>query len=261
MSTDTKIQQWKTEIQENGFSEIKNIQLILWNTGICLAGYNKEQKFVYAQADFFKEKWSIKSLQHFIENTPLLSGTEPITHIWIAEERNLLVPKKLFNQNEAENWLQKLHFIDEREQINFNYIATPPSYTVYPIHSKVIAIFNDYYPDAQIEFLGAAFWKGKNKNANISLVLLNDYAIISAFKSQGLQNHLQFNFENADDIVYKIGSVANHCDIIQDNILLNISGIGENYTKLKDELNYFFKFQETENATNDYVNLFQSIAI
>lgn len=261
MSAETTIQHWKTEIHEGGLSEIKHIHLILWNTGICIAGYNKEQKFVYAQANIFKEKWAFQNIEHFVENTPLLSGAEPVAHIWIADERNILVPKKLFNQNEAELWLEKLHFIDQQELITFNYVTHPSVYIVFPVHQKIMALINDYYPDALIEFLGGNFWHNKHKVANVSLTVLDNYAIVSLFKNQALKNHIQFNFDTIEDIVHKIGSLALHYDIQQDNIVLDTKGIGNNYPALKEELQLYFNLSQSTSIAEDGNLLFQSLVL
>jgi|GEM_PF-818855 len=251
---------WQYEAEENAITTILEMQLLLWQKGMCVAGYNAEGIPQKVKTFFFPKDWDLEFMEHIFVNDPLFAGEEPFTQIWLAEERIILVPEQLYVKDYADEWFRKFHFLDADELL-FHDDLNPAldAQIIFPIPENLKELLHQYMKDAQLNALSkiALSLSSETQGNLIKIINLPKVVLLSLQENGKNILHQVCCYENAENIIYKIAVILQEKDLTQDEIKISISGIAPFYNNILDELRNFFPiidpFENTTAASLDFL--------
>lgn len=235
---------WNYNTHEDPLTNIHTLHLILWNKGLCIAGYDIARTVLSIKVFAFEKAWDTEQIETIFINEPLVAGPQPVTHIWIADERNFLIPDALFNQEVAPEWLQQFHFVETAESILYSTVQQPiMAQVAFPVNNKLGAIFNKYFQEAEVNSITAPALLVASLGTQqyyADIICLSKTLILTIFQNGQLVSHQVSTYDSAEDIVYKIGAVTAAQAPAAKEVAIHLSGHATGITEMGKELNNYF---------------------
>lgn len=250
-----------------GFSdtELSDIYLLLWRGGASVAGFKPNGEPGMVQTYLTKERPDIFWLKELANDDILLKHhPKKVKKIWFSEERNLLIPNSLFEDNLAESWLRKFHHLSPDELLlSFEFNSSLEAKIIFPIAESVKAFLSDTFTKASFSPVSQlAFQSAQNKdNAALQLICLPREVIITLSQNGHFVYHLVYPYENPQNIVYKIALILEEKDINQQQISeISFSGIAPFWNNILTEIPPYFPLKiEGEDSTGITLNFLKKL--
>lgn len=207
-------------------TNIETVHLVIWDKGLCVAGYDLEGNVLTAKVYSFTY-WNIAAIESIFVNEPLVAGPQPVTHIWIAEERNLVVPQHLYTLEAAIQWLNQFHFIEAGETIHATIVHQQLQATVvYPLQDKLQALLQKYFAEGKTDAIsGMILCQETFIGQDTADIIFLDKKVVLTMRCKGkLVTHLTTEPDGINDLVYRIASICREYDIKQDSLKVTLSG-------------------------------------
>lgn len=235
---------WNYNTHEDPLTNIHTLHLVLWNKGLCIAGYDIERTVLSIKVFGFEKTWDTEQIEAIFVNEPLVAGPQPVTHIWIADERNFLIPDALFNQEAAAEWLQQFHFVETAESILYSTIQQPiMAQAAFPVNNKLGAIFNKYFQEAEVNAISAAALlvaAPGTRKYYADIICINKTLVLTIFEKGVLVNHQVSVYDSLEDILYKIGAVTAEQAPGSEEVDIHLSGYATTIREMGQELLTYF---------------------
>ena len=226
-------------MHDDPLTNIETLHLLIWEQGLCIAGYGPDESVLTTKVYVF-QKDDIHAVESIFMNEPLVAGPQPVTRIWIADERNMIIPQHLFNEEAAAEWLGKFHFISQGESVQSTTLKQPIS-IVYPIANDLSALLRKYFPEGKMNALSAVLLQQEisSENNTLDLVFLKETIALTLRKKGKLISHQIEAYSDINNLIYKIASISKDYEIAQEELKVSLSGfcIEENAT---NELKAFY---------------------
>jgi len=212
-------------MHDDPLTNIETLHVLIWDQGLSIAGYDADCNVLTAKVYTFAKGDSHAVVSIFM-NEPLVAGPQPVTHIWIAESRNILIPQHLFHEDAAGLWLEKFHFIAPDEIIRTTTIKQPALSIAYPVSNDLIVLLQKNFPEGKIESLsGMLLQQNIAADSNAAdIVFMNETAALTIYQKGKLIAHHIVTFEDINNLVYKIASICRDYSIKQEDLKVSISG-------------------------------------
>ncbi len=235
---------WNYNTHTDPLTNIHTLHLVLWNKGLCIAGYDIECTVLAVKVFSFAKAWDTDQVEAIFVNEPMVAGPQPVTHIWIADERNFLIPDALFNQETAPGWMQQFHFVETSESVLYSAVASPvPAQVAFPVGNKLGAMFNKYFQEAVVNAITAPALlapAGKGQAYLADVICLAGTTILSMYRKGQLVNHQVSTFDSVEDMVYKIGAATAGTVPKAEEIAVHLSGYAPAITEIGETLKAYF---------------------
>lgn len=239
---------WQFENGNNNLHAVSFIHIVIWHKGIAIIGFAENKEVINARYFLFEKSMSADDAAALIIDEPLLGGDEPVTHIWLCHPSLLIVPKQLYKEELAINWMQELHFIAHDEHVITLPVLKPASYILFPIASSLHDTISKLFPSAIIDnLINASFSDNAQKNMTVSV--LPNCASIATFDTKNLLHYTVFDFDNIDTIIYKITQIASEHHIDQAQLKIDIIGFGPDKDLLYDALQSLISIENKPEST------------
>lgn len=213
-------------MHDDPLTNIETLHLVLWKKGLCIAGFDSN-KNVLTTKIYNAVNWDISVMESVFINEPLVAGPQHITHIWVAEERNMIVPVHLFEPSAAKQWLQTLHFVEEGESVIHTQISNAVNaHIAFPLQNKLIDMLYKYFGEGVVGALPAALLCQSQPvtGDSLDITVLDHTYIFSIFQKGKLLAHQVSDHIGFNDFIYKIASICHDNGIAQDQLKVSFSG-------------------------------------
>jgi len=120
-TTDTREQVYNVREDDQLSSGVALVTCVLAQREIYIAGFsiNKELLTIhYSDYSSNKPVWELDFFEQLFASEPLLAVREKVRGIFVASNRNLIVPDELYSETAAAGWLRKLHFVERQEALS-----------------------------------------------------------------------------------------------------------------------------------------------
>jgi len=228
-------------LHQDPLNNIETIHLVMWNNGLCIAGFDAEQNLLVAKV-YNSTNWNVQVVEAIFVNEPLVAGPQHVTHIWLAEPRQLIVPQHLYEPEAARQWLKELHFVEEGESIlDATVFANLNASLVFSVQNKWIDMFYKFFAEAKISALSKTLLcqPVEEKENTIDIVVLDHTALISVYLQGKLLSHQVIDNVDVQNLVYKIASICKDNGIKQNELSATLSGLCV-VDNMKEELRAYF---------------------
>lgn len=212
-------------MHDDPLTNIETLHLLIWEQGLCIAGYGPDESVLTTKVYVFP-KGDIHAVESIFMNEPLVAGPQPITRAWIADERNMIVPQHLFNEEAAANWLNKFHFISYNESIQSTTLKQPIS-IAYPLSNDLSALLRKYFPEGKVNALSGVLLQQEisSENDTLELVFLKETIALTLRKKGKLITHQIEAYTDIHNLVYKVASISKDNEIAQEHLKVSVSGL------------------------------------
>ncbi len=214
-------------MHDDPLTNIETLHIVLWDKGLCIAGYDQECNVLTAKV-YSYSNWNIAAIESVFVNEPLVAGPQPVTHIWLADERTMIVPKHLYEEKAAEAWLRRFHFIEAGEQVRATAAGEGLAAVIcYPIQEKLLALTQKYFAEGKVGTLSGIIpgQDAANGKDSADLTFLGEKVLLTIYKQGNLQLHQVTEAAPVNNLVYKIGSICQEMSIVQEELQLSVSGL------------------------------------
>jgi hypothetical protein len=254
---------WLYTAEENAITEITSLQLIIWQKGFSICGFSETGIPQEIKTFLFREDWDLEMMEQIFINDPLFAGPEPFTHVWLAEQRNILIPDHFYDVDYSGEWIRKFHFL-ESDEIIFTGSMAPflEAQIVFPVREKLKTLLEHYMEEAKINALsGVALSEAKPANTSlIELINLPKVILLSLQHNGKFNLHQVSAYDNTEDIIYNIALILQEKDLNQDQVNIELSGIAPFWNNILEELPaYFNQIEIPADTTLITLNFFKKL--
>ncbi|HTO16200.1 MAG TPA: DUF3822 family protein [Edaphocola sp.] len=218
-------------------------ELIIWNSGCCVYTYS-EEGVLETQVYQSEKNWDAPFFEKIFLNEAMGSNSHKIKRVWIADERSLIIPDKLYLGEESKLWLKRLHHIEADDEIFANKIPEIETHIVYAYNRVIASLMKKYFNHLEVSSLSrfslSNLKQFKSDNSIASLILLQNTALLSITNAGKLLAHQTFEFETVENIVYKIALIAEKNDFDPMMVQFNVAGIIDSVEELALDLRSYF---------------------
>lgn len=214
-------------MHDDPLTNIETLHLVIWDKGLCIAGYDLEGNVLTTKVYNFAA-WDIGAIESVFINEPLVAGPQPVTHIWIAEERNITVPQHLYQTAAAEEWLRKFHFVEAGETVHSTTISQHLQATVvYPLADKLEVLIHKYFAEGRTDAIsGMLLCQESPAGQDTADITFLDKKVVLTVRSNGkLLNHQITEAGDINNVVYKIAVICGANGLKQDELRVSLSGL------------------------------------
>lgn len=213
-------------MHDDPLTNIETLHLVIWDKGLCVAGYDLQGNVLTSKVYSFSH-WNIAAIESVFINEPLVAGPQPVTHIWIAEERSLIVPQHLYTLEAAMQWLLQFHFIEAGETIHATTVRQQLQATiVYPLQDKLHTLLQKYFAEGRIDAISGMILCQETLigQDTADLTFLDKKAVLTIRSKGKLVSHQVTEATDINNLVYKIASICEEHNIKQDELKVSLSG-------------------------------------
>lgn len=191
----------------------------------------------------FDNKLADKSIsekaESMIKEDLFLSKNYKAVYFSLITHKSTLVPNELFNRNNIKQYFTFNHYLDDYEELHFNFIEGINAYNIFAVPSDLTTLLVNKFPEIIFvhqnnTIISDIVERAKKKKYKMPLVSINvnqnlfDIAIYKDDKFVLLNSYL-FNDEN--DLVYYVMNTLTQFDIKPAKSYINLSGFVEKNTK------------------------------
>lgn len=214
-------------MHDDPLTNIETLHLVIWDKGLCVAGYDPEGQVLTTKI-YNYAAWDIHAIESVFINEPLVAGPQPVTHIWIAEERHIIVPQHIYNPEAAAQWLRTFHFIETGETVR----ATPvrqqlQATVVFPLSDKLQSLLQKYFAEGKTDAISGMILCQETLAGQdtADLTFLGSKVVLTMRSNGRLITHQVTEPGDIANLVYKIASICRDWNISQEELRVSISGL------------------------------------
>lgn len=256
---------WKYTLDEAPDKSLTDIHIVIWPGGLAIAGFDAEATPVWAETYLTREQPGAVWLQQLLaQQTILKSHAKKVRKIWLSEERNLLIPNSLYDNDYADSWIRKFHYLEPEEMLlHFDLPDNVSAKIVFPISENLKLALNDHFPNAGFRPLSQLVFSSINQTTNetIQMVSLPREIIFSLNHNGHYIFHLTFPYDTPQNVIYKLALVLEEKGMSQEQITeFSLTGIAPFWNNILEELSQFFPIKTTgENTTDITLNFLKTL--
>lgn len=203
---------YKLHNSDNLISQIAKIIILLMPRGVSVAGFSDRGDLLMIKNNEYKKslpQWIIDFYEHQFLNDQMLSAPHKVTSVFVAGDKNLLVPELLYKPHDSEEWLKRLHFVEANEVISTHHLREDKAYYLYAWPSAIKSLVNRYFTKTKIlPFATYQFYKPFKAECSMQMSLTADRVFATLYKNRELYWHQAFSYKSSEDIVYQVKHVA-----------------------------------------------------
>jgi len=242
----------------DNFSEdtISGIHLMIWSGGFSMAAFNGENTPLMVQTYLTRKRPDHLWMKELIRQDGFLKRhARKVSKVWLSEERNLLVPHDIYEENDAESWLRKFHYLSPDESLlHFNLEGVLGANILFPI-SEDLKVFLTYeFPKAVFAPLSRQAFLPDEKESPVGaqMVCLPREVILTLSHNGQFIYHLVYPYESPQNIIYKIALVLEEKGMSQEQVTaIRFSGIAPFWNNIIHELSPYFSLSVPSQDTTE----------
>lgn len=230
---------------------IHDYHLLVWEKGLSVIGYSTDGVVAECKTYIFTELWSFEEGKAVLHDAGILSHTQKVSHIWMTAPKHLIIPESLYEKGYANQWIRRFHFLEAEESL-FSISLKPAldAFVIFPIPERWQLLLKDHFKNARFNSLSQYTLHEKKKSDStglqLHLVNLPHLMTLSLMENDRFLSHHVFEYETAEQMIYKIALLLQEKEIAQEQIQLSIEGIAPFWNNLLEVLAQHFPLEKEE---------------
>ena len=101
-------------------SGVALVLCVLVQRGVFVAGFSITKELLtihYSEYSSTRPVWELDFFEQLFVTEPLLAVREKVKGVFLAGDKNLVVPDELYAAADAEAWLRKIHFVEHSDRV------------------------------------------------------------------------------------------------------------------------------------------------
>ena len=225
-------------------SRVALVICVLVPRGLCVAGFSITKELLTIQYKGYnknKPVWELDFFEHIFANEPILAIKEKIKGVFICSDKSLIVPNELYMEEEAQNWLKHIHYVEAGDVITSYPLADEKANYLHAVPLNIIELIKINFKNTEILPLSIYQFRNPHKQTlHLQCCLTGEQACISLHNNSQLLWQSIFNYACAEDIAYKINlyCLENNIDTAQLGVMCNGLSATE-YERINELTQYF----------------------
>lgn len=229
---------------DNISSRVALMICILVQRGLLIAGFSITKELLTIQYKGYNKNkpiWELDFFEHIFANEPMLAGKEKVKGVFICSDKNLVVPNELYMEEEAQNWLKHIHFIEVNDVITPYFLIDEKAYYLHAVPVNITELVKINFKHAEILPLSMYQFRNPHKQSmHLQCCLSSEQVCLSLHNNSQLLWHKVFNYTCAEDIAYTINlyCTENNIDPSGLNVMCNALSAAE-FERINELTQYF----------------------
>lgn len=209
LKTTANKQQYASPDTGNLMAGVKKVLITICPHSLAVSGIGDNGAILavrYSDYNNISTDWIIDFFEHQFLNEPLLNDANKVIAAFIGTEKNIVVPSSLYNAEAAEEWLNKVHLVENDDIVTSYPLGNDKAQYVYAWPLMIKDLLKRYFPKAKTYPLAAyQFSKPQGNNAIVDCCISTQEAFITIRNERGqLVWHEVSRYGLAEDIAYRI---------------------------------------------------------
>ncbi|MFT4060890.1 MAG: DUF3822 family protein [Edaphocola sp.] len=207
-------------------ASMDTVHLLLWHGVLGAVAYSAGGEPLCAH--FYDiDSCDAKGIKEIVLNEPLLADTQQVAKVWIASERNLLVPNELFEPEAAASWLATFQYVAVGEKVLQHPLTVIGAHAVFVAGQAYASLLATYFDKAAVQtFAPVILGNMPAKGFAANLYRLHGHTYVTIKNDGQLLCHRLLLHAALDDVYYLTMRVAAVHDIPQASVNLGCGGFG-----------------------------------
>lgn len=194
------------------------------------AGYGKERPI-----------WELDFFEQLFHQEPLLVRQEKITQVFVNTAANLMVPVELYEDREAEKWLNTIHLAEQNDSVEHHLLAKDDIQYLYIIPHGINELIKINCRNAVVRPLSAAQFTARGSQvSSLQCFLTAEQASVVLHAGNKLLWHRVFDYAAAEDIAYEVRLVCKEHNVNADKLVVAVSAASATEYAVANNLSQYF---------------------
>jgi hypothetical protein len=224
--------------------QVTRVICVIMPRALAVAGFNERGELLTIRHNDYKKTlppWILDFFEHQFINEPLLAAPHKITAAYIAGDKSMLVPDVLYNSEAAEKWMKQLQFVEGNELITPYHLQDDKAQYLYAWPSAMKSLLARYFAKGrEFPFAAYQFYKPAKIEYAALCTLTPELVYATLYHNGNLQWHQAFEYQNAEDIAYKLRLLCQQQDIDPSKINLQCTVIAKSLNGIMVGLSQYF---------------------
>lgn len=229
---------------ESLLSRIGMVICVLVQRGLFVAGYSSSKELLTIHFTGYRKTrpvWALDFFEHLFANEPLLAARDKVKGVFICSDKHLIVPDALYDENEAKNWLKRIHFIERTDVINVHHLEDDNANYLFAAPLNITELIKINFKKAPILPLAAYHFRdAQQKSLYLQCCVMNDQVCASLHNYSQLLWHRIFSYSCAEDIAYDIKHLCVENNISPSKITLMCDSLSAAEHPVLNQLSQYF---------------------
>jgi hypothetical protein len=203
----------------NLLSQVDKVFVCLSGNSMHVAGFSSSGEVLTIRChpfdgrpDFFERNFT---------NEPLLTHTGKVSHIFLTAPKQLLVPKAIYKEDAAAQWLNDLHFVGKDEVVHEYPLREDKAQYLFAVQLTARDILIRYFPKARIMPFAAHQFNKNYKTSQILQCTFTEYEVyLTLYKDRKLHWHKVHEYRTIEDVAYQIKLLCRQQDLDQEQLAI-----------------------------------------
>ena len=226
------------------FSQVARVICVIMPRALAVAGFSDKGDLLTIRYNDYKRSlppYILDFFEHQFINEPLLATPHKVTSAFIAGDKSMLVPDVLFNSETSEKWMRQLQFVEGNELITPYHLADDKAQYMYAWPAAVKSLISRYFAKAQeLPFASYQFYKPAKGEHSLLCSVTPEFAYATLYNNRNLIWHQAFDYQNAEDIAFKLHLLCKQNDIDSGKINIQATGISKSLNNTVQALSQYF---------------------
>jgi hypothetical protein len=228
---------------------------ILMRRGMWIGGYSDTKELLTIHFTGYNKNrpvWELDFFEQLFANEALLADKDKIKGVFICSEKNLIVPNELYDEHEAERWLGKIHFIDQKDVVLTHPVPQAKAKYVMAVPMNITELININFKKAVTLPFPAYQFPDLQKGApEIKCCITGEQVCATLYNHRQLLWHRVFDHASAQDIAYSIRHCCEENDVNVSALKVSIDATTGAEYEVAHELAQYFAGAHKGNAKNN----------
>ncbi|XZF13850.1 DUF3822 family protein [Chitinophagaceae bacterium MMS25-I14] len=245
---------YKAHESDTLMSEVTRVVCILMPRASLIAGLNTENEVCIIRSHSYGntyEAWHQDFFATMLTKDPLLGDLSILPSVFIAAEKQIIVPAALYDQQEAGNWLTSQFFVSPDELIHHCDAPADNAFIVYAQPAMADKLVKTYFNHAALLPVNIYQHCGTPAGDAVQCLITENEVFASLRRKGKLTWHQAFSYTNAEEIVYQLGLMCKQYNIKLVDLNLQCAATETSCMAIIQELATFFPHLRYDHVVTD----------
>jgi hypothetical protein len=223
---------------------LTHVICVIMQRGLWVAGFSSTKELLtihYTGYNRNKPVWELDFFEHLIVQEPLFTVREKVKAVFICDDKNMVIPNDLYDEDEAGNWIRRIHFIEPKDVVLSYPLEAENAQYLLAVPMGITELININFKKAIVAPLPIYhFAKTNSQGLYLQCCITNEQVCATLHNYSQLLWHKVFDYTCAEDIGYAIKLLCIENNISPSDISLNCNAISAaEYNVINDLSQYF----------------------
>jgi len=244
VNNNTYEQIYNVQEDESVMAGVALVVCVLVQRGMLVAGFNISKELLtlhYTGYNKNKPVWEINFFEYMFAQEPLFAVREKVKGVFVCSNKNLIIPDALYEENEAKNWVKRIHYIEQKDVIEVYQLEEDKAKYMLAAPVNITELIKINFRKAAVLPLPVYHFTSTNKQSlYLQCFVTAEQVCATLHNYSQLLWHRVFDYTCAEDIAFEIRQLCMENNISPSKISLRCNAISAAEFDVINELSQYF---------------------